>query len=102
MLKFNPGLVLIVLGATGPWYQWKPCGPICVDFREEGKPKYPEKNPRSTGEINYEEPRRNMTHMCRKPFFGFLGGDRHDTLTACLATRAPFRLSCFLMVPNGS
>ena len=29
--------------------------PTCVDFREGGKPEYPEKNPRSTGKINYEE-----------------------------------------------
>ena len=31
-------------------------GPYCLDkhadFREGGKPEYPEKNPRSTGEIN--------------------------------------------------
>ena len=27
--------------------------PIYVDFREGGKLEYPEKNPRSTGEINY-------------------------------------------------
>ena len=26
--------------------------PICVDFREGGKLEYPEKNPRSTEEIN--------------------------------------------------
>ena len=25
---------------------------ICFDFKEEGKPEYPEKTPRSTGEIN--------------------------------------------------
>ena len=29
--------------------------PICVDFREGGKPEYPEKNTRSTGEINCRE-----------------------------------------------
>ena len=33
----------------------QPHYPIGVDFREGGKPEYPEKNPRSTGEINYEE-----------------------------------------------
>ena len=26
--------------------------PLCVDFREGGKPEYPEKNPRSTSEMN--------------------------------------------------
>ena len=34
-----------------------------VDFTEGGKPEYPEKNPRSTGETNY-----NSTHMSSKIF----------------------------------
>ena len=37
------------------WYQSKPCGLKCVDFREGGKSEYLEKNLRSTGEINYEK-----------------------------------------------
>ena len=36
-----------VLGARGYF--------LCVDFRERGKPEYPEKNPRITGEIKYEK-----------------------------------------------
>ena len=37
-----------------------------VDFTERGnlKPENPEKNPRSTGETNYN----NSTHMCSKYF----------------------------------
>lgn len=34
---------------------------ICVDFREEEKSEYSDKNHRSTGEINYG----NSTHMKR-------------------------------------
>ena len=36
-----------------------------VDFTEGGKPENPEKNPRSTGEINYN----NSTHMSSKFVF---------------------------------
>ena len=36
-----------------------------VDFAEGGKPENPEKNPRSTGETNYN----NSTHMSSKFFF---------------------------------
>ena len=32
--------------------QFESFSPKYVDFREGGKPEYPEKNPRSTGEIN--------------------------------------------------
>ena len=36
--------------------------PTCVDFKEGGKPEYPENNPGSTGEINCD----NSTHMQTK------------------------------------
>ena len=55
---------------------------LCVDFGEGGKPEYPEKNPRSTGVINYG----NSTHMKYHSRLGF-SGERHNALTAC-ATRA--------------
>ena len=45
---------------------------ICVDFREGGKPEYPEKNPRSTGEINYG----NSSRMKYHTRLGF-SGDSH-------------------------
>ena len=37
-------------------------GDLGVDFAEGGKPENPEKNPRSTGETNYN----NTTHMGSK------------------------------------
>ena len=40
--------------------------PICVDFRER-KPEYPEKNPQSTGEINWG----TLSHMKRYTRPGF-------------------------------
>ena len=53
--------------------------PKYVDFGEGGKPEYPEKNPRSTGEINYGNP----THMKYHTRLGF-SGERHNGLTACV------------------
>ena len=41
-----------------------------VDFREGGNPVYPEKNPRSTGEINYKE---LNSHGRDQPAEGALG-----------------------------
>ncbi len=35
--------------------------PKCVEFREGGKPEYPDKIPQSAGEISYD----NSTHMRR-------------------------------------
>ena len=46
------------------------CEPVLsryVDFHEEGKPEYQEKNPRSTGEINNG----NLTHMKYHTRLGF-------------------------------
>ena len=48
---------------------------FCVDFREGEKPEYPEKNPRSTGQINYG----NSTHVKYHTRPGF-GGERHNAL----------------------
>ena len=42
-----------------------------VDFIEGGKPESPEKNPRSTGETNYN----NSTHMSSKLF-----QDQHEAI----------------------
>ena len=55
---------------------------IGVDFRDEGKPEYSEKNPRSTGEINNE----NSIYVKYHTRLGF-SGERHNALTACV-TRA--------------
>ena len=55
---------------------------LCVNFEEGEKPEYPDKNPRSTGEINYG----NSTHMKYHTRLGF-SGERHNALTVC-ATRA--------------
>ena len=52
---------------------------ICV---EGGKPEYPEKNPRSTGEINYEELNSHETQTRH----GVFSAERHNALTTC-ATR---------------
>ena len=59
-------------------------GSYCLEMLilvREGN-RYPEKNPRSTGEINYG----NSTYIKYKTRFGF-SGERHNALTAC-ATRA--------------
>ena len=56
----------------------KPILPRCVDFSEGGKPEYSEKNPRSTGEINYG----NSIHMKCHTRLGF-SSERH-ALTACI------------------
>ena len=42
-----------------------------IDFREGGKPENPEKNPRSTGETNYN----NSTHTSSKFF-----GNQHEAI----------------------
>ena len=47
--------------------------PRCVDFSEGKKPEYPEKNPRSTGEINYGSP----IHMNFHTRLG-LSSERHN------------------------
>ena len=52
---------------------------ICVDSREGGKPEYPEKNPRNTGEINCGKSLTGNTTPCRLGF----SGERHNALTAC-------------------
>ena len=41
----------------------------CVNFRQGGKPEYHEKNPWSTGEINYDE--LNSHEMQTRPGFAF-------------------------------
>ena len=48
-------VVTQIIRARGSCIKCMTIYPTCVDFREGGKPEYPEKNPRSTGEINYEE-----------------------------------------------
>ena len=55
--------------------------PYCLDngdFSGGGKPEYPDKNLRSTGEINYG----NSTHMKYHTRLGF-SGERHNALIAC-------------------
>ena len=47
--------------------------PICIDFREGGKPEYPEKNPRSTGESTA----RNLSHGTSRTRLGF-SGKKHN------------------------
>ena len=61
------------------------CPVVCVDFGKGRKPEYPEKIPRSTGEINY----RNFTDVKYHTRLGF-SGERYNALTAC-ATRASLR-----------
>ena len=56
-----------------------------VGFRESGKPKYPEKNPQSTGEINYEK-RELSTHGRRKPDLSWLFQRRKAQCANRLAT----------------
>ena len=53
----------------------------CVVFRKEGKPEYPEKNPRSTGEINYEElnTHRQPTRRVHRTLVGFFSGKKNTT-----------------------
>ena len=48
-------VVTQIIRARGSCIKCTTIYPKCVDFREGGKPEYPEKNPRSTGEINYEK-----------------------------------------------
>ena len=52
-----------------PWYQWKPCGPKCVDFREGEKPGVPGEKPGVPGEkpSKRRSTMRNSTHMSRQP-----------------------------------
>ena len=58
----------------------------CVDFRERGKPEYPEKNPRRAGEIKYE----NSFVFLLSFFFS---SERHDALvTLCTQFFRPRKL----------
>ena len=71
--------------------QWKLTGinrspVVCVDFRQGGKSEYPEKNPQSTGEINYEKSQLtwvvNPREALTRPGFGFFfKGARQNALT---------------------
>ena len=51
----NTDMVTQIIQARGSCIKRTTVCPICVDFREGGKLEHLEKNPRSTGEINYEE-----------------------------------------------
>ena len=74
-------LIYCYINTSGNWKNEKLCGNcVFTQFRvfpifTRGKPEYPEKNPRSAGEINYG----NSTHVKyhTRPSFS---GERHNTL----------------------
>ena len=66
--------------------------PTCVELRGEEKPEYPEKNPRSTGEINYEELNSHETQTR----LGFFSDEKHYALTACAIHASRITVSTWL------
>ena len=80
-------LIYSYINTSGNWKNEKLCGnttpagrSVFTQFRvfpifTRGKPEYPEKNPRSAGEINYA----NSTHVQYHTRLSF-SGERHNTL----------------------